>query len=214
MNTTLNLTLDVTPFLTWLVGLLGRVQKPAKASAPALYEVMSHDAQPFTETLVKIAQSQIGVKEEGGNNRGKQVQAYQAATWLTGTGWAWCAAFVCWVIYQALQIHGAPTNWKRPRTAGAYDFENWAQGKKPHGPNGAWRCLKSTPGAPPKRGDIITFTWSHIGIVTGYDEKNKIIYTVEGNAGRGAVSDSSVGDGVVAKQHPVTKCRRLIRYIG
>lgn len=214
MKPTLNITLDVTPFLTWLVGILGRLQKPSAKSAPPMGEVLTHETQPFVETLARIAESQIGVREVGGNNKGPQVQAYQAATWLAGTGWKWCAAFVCWCIYQALQIHGEPKGWKRPRTAGAYDLENWGNGLHPHGSNKGWKVFKFTPETPPRRGDIITFTWSHVGIVTGYDAAAKLIYTIEGNAGTAMASDSHAGDGVVAKKHHVTKCRRLIRFIG
>lgn len=199
--------------LSLLFSWLGRAQKPAKASAPAFAEVMVKDTQTFPETLARIAESQVGVREVGGNNRGPQVQAYQQATWLAGTGWAWCAAFVCWVVYEAIQIHGQPLGWKRPRTAGAYDLENWACSLPPHPANKGWKCFRSTPETPPKRGDILTFTWSHCGIVTGYDATKKTIYTVEGNAGSADVSDST-NDGVVAKKHHVTKCRRLIRYHG
>lgn len=203
------------PLLNWLADLLGKLKRPEPGQAPDLGQVMAYEAQSFPETLARIAESQVGVRESGGNNQGPQVQAYQSTTWLAGTGWKWCAAFVCWCLWQTLQKTGLnPTGWKRPRTAGAYDFENWANGTKPHGPNSAWRCQRSTIQDPPRRGDIITFTWSHIGIVTGYDPTMKVIYTVEGNAGAFAQSDGTTGDGVVAKKQHVTKCRKLIRYIG
>jgi hypothetical protein len=203
------------PLLNWLADLLGRLKSPETGKAPDIAQVMAYEAQSFPETLARIAESQVGVRESGGNNKGPQVQAYQSTTWLAGTGWAWCAAFVCWCLWQALQKTGiTPKGWKRPRTAGAYDFENWANGIKPHGPNTGWRCQNSTLTDPPRRGDIITFTWSHIGIVTGYDATMKVIYTVEGNAGVQDRSDGPSGDGVVAKKYHVTKCRKLIRYIG
>ena len=199
--------------ITWLTTLLGKLQQPQLAQAPALAQVMQHETQSFAETLARTAESQVGVVEVGGNNRGPQVQAYQSATWLTGTGWAWCAAFVCWCVLVSIRAQGMTLNgWQRPRTAGAYDLENWANGAKPHGFNKAWHCFTSTPATPPQRGDIITFTWSHCGIVTGYDAKTLTIYTVEGNAGAHQRSDSTQ-DGVVAKKHHVTKCRRLIRKV-
>lgn len=201
-------------FLSFLATLAGRLQRPQLGSPQPLAAVMAYEVQSFPETLAKIAESQVGVVEVGGNNRGPQIQAYQSATWLAGTGWKWCAAFVCWVVWQALQKTGiTPDEWKRPRTAGAWDLEEWAWGNKPHARNLKWTCFKSTPTTPPRRGDICTFTWAHVGIVTGYDPKTKLVYTVEGNAGASDTSDSSA-DGVKAKKQHVTKIRRLIRYHG
>jgi hypothetical protein len=37
--------------------------------------------------LADIAHTQVGVHESGGENRGRQVEAYQAATTEPGTGW-------------------------------------------------------------------------------------------------------------------------------
>lgn len=192
---------------------LGRLQRPDPAFNVTMTEARVHETMTLPETLARIAESQIGVREEGGNNRGPRIETYQRATWLAGTGWKWCAAFVCWCVMQAIQIQGlTPKTWKRPRTAAAYDFETWAQGLKPHGPNAAWRLLPR--GSAPRRGDIVTFTWSHIGICTGYDASIKRVYTVEGNASNRDASDSLSEDGVVAKTHGIRSIRRVIRYIG
>lgn len=202
-------------FLNWLADALGRLKRPEVGQPLPIAQVMAYEAQSLPETLARIAESQVGGREEGGNNKGRQVQAYQSTTWLAGTGWPWCAAFVCWCLWQAMQKTGLnPKGWKRPRTAGAYDFENWANGTKPHGKNAGWRCQNSTHDDPPRRGDILTFTWSHIGIVTGYDAAMKVVYTAEGNAGVQDRSDGPAGDGVVAKKHHITKVRKLIRYMG
>lgn len=200
---------------TWLAGLLGRLQRPASSSAPALEEVMTHEAQSFAETLARVAESQLtvcpqGKCEIGGNNKGPQIREYQKATWLTPGAWPWCAAFVCWCVLQALNAVGGVPHWKRPRTAGAYDLENWADGKHPHRPNGGWITL-SPKSIDPRRGDIVTFTWSHVGIVVDYDPVKKLVTTVEGNAGNANVSDSTAGDGVVRKTHTLSKVRRILR---
>lgn len=50
--------------------------------------------------LKQIYSSQIGVKEEGGANRGKMVEQYLAVTGL-GPGYAWCAAYVSWCFIHA-----------------------------------------------------------------------------------------------------------------
>jgi hypothetical protein len=196
--------------------LLGRLQKPSAASAPALAEVLHHETQTFGETLARVAESQIGKGEQGGNNVGPDVVEYQKATWFTPGPWAWCAAFVCWCVLQTIKVLGMSPAWPRPRTAGAYDFEQWAAGK--YGRMfGAFVVITSRfpdKATWPRRGDIVTFTWPHIGIVTGYDPATRRVSTVEGNAGLERVSDSAAGDGVVAKEHHITKVRRLIRYVG
>lgn len=202
--------------VTNLVQSLGRLQQPSKSSAPEANQIFQHDTQPFAESLARIAESQIGQHEEGGNNRGKQVVEYQKATWLNPGAWPWCAAFVCWCVWVAIKGLARTPPWPRPRTAGAYDLEQWASGK--YGSTaGFWRVLASRPDDPatwPRRGDIVTFTWSHVGIVTGYDPTTKRVQTVEGNAGLHQTSDSAAGDGVVAKEQHITKVRRLIRYVG
>jgi hypothetical protein len=56
----------------------------------------------MTERALDRAESQIGTSEAPrGSNRGARVQAYQASTTLPGTGWPWCAAFICWVWQEA-----------------------------------------------------------------------------------------------------------------
>ena len=42
------------------------------------------------ENLAKIALSQVGVKESGGNNNGPEIRKYQASTELKPASWPWC----------------------------------------------------------------------------------------------------------------------------
>lgn len=59
----------------------------------------------YREKALRAAIGEVGVREDPpGSNRGSRVKEYQAATSLKGTGWPWCAAFVCWCFKQA----GAP----------------------------------------------------------------------------------------------------------
>ena len=51
-------------------------------------------------TIIAIAQSQIGVKERTGNNDGKAVETYLRYTNLP-KGNPWCASFVSWVFGKA-----------------------------------------------------------------------------------------------------------------
>lgn len=133
----------------------------------------------FTEKLIEIALKEVGVKEVGSTNRGPRVDEYQRATWLDPKDWgAWCAAFVCWCVREALRAESIPETptFKRPQTAGAFDFENWSlkqdnttQTAKPAG-----RSIQ--------RGDLIIFTFSHIGIATSSPDSEGNFHTVEGNS--------------------------------
>lgn len=208
---------------SWIVQIFSRLQKPSAASAPALDLVLAYETQSLAETIARVAESQVGRGEADidgdgrvDNNRGPAVVEYQKATWLPPGAWPWCAAFVCWVILQALSSLGLSPAWKRPRTAGAYDFEQWAVGK--YGEMfKAWKVVRPVAkdkSTWPRRGDIVTFTWSHIGIVTGFNPRTMLTSTVEGNAGADATSDTTTGDHVVAKEHRLIKLRKLIRHVG
>lgn len=69
--------------------------------------------------FLDIAKSQIGVVEEGGNNRGPQIREYLAVTNLS-EGNPWCAAFVAWCMKQA-----GIKDW--PMTADTWALKDWAK---------------------------------------------------------------------------------------
>jgi hypothetical protein len=99
-------------------------------------------------------------------------------------------------------MKGSKYSFKRPRTAGAWDFENWCLEqdnsvilKKPHN-----RDIKA--------GDIVIFTFSHIGIATGPVDSSGLVPTIEGNTdGQG----SREGGAVLAKKRKVSQIRSVIR---
>lgn len=159
-----------------------------KAEAPA---------GSLPEKLVALASAEVGVREEPmDSNRGKRVEEYQAATWLDGSGWPWCAAFICWLFKRA----GVPESW-RPRTAGAWDFENWARKS-----GGQAELLK--PGRHRiKAGDIVVFRFSHIGLAEK-DQRGDAVETIEGNTD---ASGSREGGGVYRKIRKVSQVRSMIR---
>jgi hypothetical protein len=49
---------------------------------------------------VRIALTQVGATEKGGDNRGPEVEKYLRSVGLGG-GYAWCAAFVSWTLREA-----------------------------------------------------------------------------------------------------------------
>jgi hypothetical protein len=134
------------------------------------------------------------------------VNEYKAATWLNPKkGWPWCAAFVCWVIREALASSGTKQTktFKRPRTAGAWDFENWSIEQDPT----TW--LRRSPCKDILPGDIVVFTFSHIGIAVSAPDKNGNVTTVEGNTDS---AGSREGGGVYLKTRHLAKIRSRIRF--
>ena len=152
----------------------------------------------FSELLAGIAESQVGEREEG-NNSGDAVEKYQAATWLPIGSWPWCAAFVCWCFREALDKK--PSNIKRPRTASAWDFENWAKKE-------GIKLIKPANGSKVRRGDILVYTFSHIGIAVGDEQLDGKVDTVEGNTNKAGARE---GDGVYRKIRDKLKIRSIIR---
>lgn len=160
----------------------------------------------FTERLVLTALAEVGVKEVGTSNRGPRVDEYQRATWLDQKDWGpWCAAFVCWVIRASMNLEKIreTAGFKRPQTAGAFDFENWSleqdnttQTAKPAG-----RAIQ--------RGDIVIFTFSHIGIATSGVDENGNFHTVEGNSNS---AGSRTGGMVCTNIRNVKLVRSRIRF--
>lgn len=163
---------------------------------------MSH----FIKEFLRIAQAEIGVEEVNGTNCGPRVNEYKAATWLpTDKSWPWCAAFVCWCVREAMKaasVHETKT-FVRPRTAGAWDFENWSLKqdsttwtKKPH--RGDIQA-----------GDIVIFKFSHIGIALSSPDKNGNVLTCEGNTDK---AGSREGGGVYRKTRSASSIRSRIRF--
>ncbi len=126
------------------------------------------------QKIVDLAAAEVGVVEEGGENRGARINEYRKSV-IGGSGdvdHAWCAYFVSWVFNQA----GIPLVDDNGdglcQTVG-----NWAK------ENGRWRERGSVEPAP---GDVVLFQgdgsgrWTdHIGIVEKVE--NGRVHTIEGN---------------------------------
>jgi hypothetical protein len=157
------------------------------------------------ELVQSFARNEIGVTEVNGTNCGPRVNEYKAATWLDPTlGWPWCAAFVDWCVWRAMDAAGTLRfTFSRPRTAGAWDLENWCKQqdnsvilKKPH------KCDIQA-------GDLLVFKFSHCGISDSAPDKNGYVTTIEGNTdGAG----SREGGAVLRKKRHVDSVRSRIRF--
>ena len=113
--------------------------------------------------IVRIASAEVGVHEIDGSNCGPRVNEFKAATVLDPTeAWPWCAAFICWVVREALAASGVaetPT-FHRPKTASAWGLESWslAQDQSTWTTKKPWRDILP--------GDLVIFKFSHCGIAT------------------------------------------------
>ncbi|MEM9455830.1 MAG: peptidoglycan-binding protein [Myxococcota bacterium] len=142
--------------------------------------------------LIALKEASRGVREHGGNNRGTDVEMYQRATGLPGTGWPWCAAFVTWC-YESAGLLLRDAN----GFAAVAALRRWAE----H--SGYWRPREQ--GYWPPMGAIVIYTFSHTGIiVSAGDQADK---TVEGNTSSGARGSQRDGGGVFQR----TRLHRAIR---
>jgi hypothetical protein len=158
------------------------------------------------QAIVKIATAEIGVEEINGTNKGPRVDEYKAATWLDPTkGWPWCAAFVCWVVREAMTATDTKetATFKRPRTAGAWDLENWSLKQDAS----TWTRKPHRNDIEP--GDIVVFTFSHVGFAVSKPDANGMVDTVEGNTD---AAGSREGGGVFRKRRRLSQIRSRIRF--
>ena len=165
------------------------------------------------DQLMEIAGQQVGVGEGAKNNTGTRIVEYQGATWLAPGAWPWCAAFTAWVMREWLEREdvrdamgfssfSVAEKW-RCRDAAAFGWQKWAKERK----------IKVLPEAElARRGDFVTFDFSHIGIVRE-DQKNARtpVLTIEGNTNGKGERDSKTGDGVWEKSRVPSLVKSYIR---
>lgn len=149
---------------------------------------------------LNIALKEQGVKETPPNsNTGPRVREYQSSTTLGGTGWPWCAAFVCWSYTQAGHKF---TGWN---TAYVPDYVSAAKSRK-----GGLSVVSPAQVIP---GDLVCFDWDangecdHIGIVQTKVTNNGF-RSIEGNTAEG--NDSNGGE-VMLRERSVNSVGCFIR---
>jgi hypothetical protein len=135
---------------------------------------------PLRERAYLVAESLIGVMEQGGNNMGLMVSKIIRENGGTGPE-AWCGDFAAYC-YRHAGSHSVSRPWASVRLVGQL------------------LGIKRT--AAPRRGDLVRFTFDHVALFVA--DHGDEIETIEGNTGRaGAVSDSATGgDGVYRKRRP------------
>jgi len=164
------------------------------------------------QALVEIARRDVG-KVEVTRNRAPFIARYWPATSYPN-GHAdrqpYCAAAVCyWVrewlklpeVLAALKMTPTGAEWWRCKSAGAFDWLDWANARK-------LEVLSDRPTERLRVGDIMIFDVSHAGIVRDDDAKG--VYTIEANTGNGSVRD---GDGCFERMRNRSAARAFIRLI-
>jgi hypothetical protein len=158
--------------------------------------------------LVNAARSQIGVQETSRNAGPGLVKFWDATTYPEGDDdrQPWCAAFVAWCVFEAMKREPllAVGDKTRPRSAAVKDWVPWAN--KPA--NGCVVFGPRDPKYKPEPGDIVVFTFSHIGIVESFDGWAKGLRTIEGNTDD---EGSREGVKVCRRVRPSSQCKSFIR---
>lgn len=157
------------------------------------------------DVIVEIAKSEVGVREGAVNNQGDEIRKYLDATWMDektkDMGFAWCSGFVTWVCKEARErLNLTYKELDLYIGARAYDWEL-------HGKENGWVVVGEDHKAKP--GDLVTYDFSHIGIVI--EDHGDTIFTVEGNTNGKGERDSDTGDGVWFKDRDRHLVKSFIR---
>jgi len=149
--------------------------------------------------VVEKANKEVGVREVGGNNRGKRVAEYLLNAGIT-TPAPWCAAFVKFIL-DACNIEHKVTAWSPSATAINRIYDR----RKP---------LSNT--ITPKSGDVFTLYYPNLNRIghTGFVESwgDKWVDTIEGNTNDGGSRDSNTGDSVMKRKRLQSSIYQVSRY--
>ncbi|WKE64619.1 CHAP domain-containing protein [Gallaecimonas kandeliae] len=187
-------------------GVVGSATWKALAHSSAEPKDNRNIATPYVQ-LVDIAKQYIGVKETGNNKIGKSekmreiFEADDLAINGETDGYPWCAAFVSLCVQKLCKKSSYFSALVPPREPSVNRFlTQWA---KQQG------CLIFSPHSKtyaPRAGDIVVFTFSHIGIVES--NNGKLVSTIEGNTN---AAGSREGVCVARKSRSLSIVRKFIR---
>lgn len=173
----------------------------AKAVLVALEGSHKDSGGRFADTLVKVATKDLGIRETS-HNQGEGIAKFWTATSYPD-GYRnrepYCAAAVCYWIKEALK--GESYSFQLPKTPLAFGFCKWARRE------GVW--FEENP-SQVKRGDILVFRFSHVGIATE-DSKGATVKTVEANTSGTSSGDQRDGGGVWRKTRNLSEVAMAIR---
>jgi hypothetical protein len=177
----------------------GTVDGKVVPGAPSL-PVITPD-MPFSQAIVQMARKDIGVTEQGGDNRGPRVEQMQATTG-NRPGDAWCAsAATTWVFEAADALKR-----KRPFRGSAGVKELVQQMQDGSNPWVGWVDAQDLRANPSLVQPGMLVMWSrstydsalgHVGVVQSAVNDKGSFLTIEGNAG-------AASDRVVTAVHPLS----------
>lgn len=150
--------------------------------------------KPLRLLALAEAEKLVGIMEVGGNNRGAKVTEIIRANGGTGPE-PWCGDFQAYV-YRAAGSKTVQRGWAAVSYIGRLTGQTIV------------KIANLLPG------DLVCFTFDHVGMFVRWIDKAKgIMETIEGNTGAsGAVSDSVTGgDGVYRKRRYVSQVSRGVR---
>ena len=133
-------------------------------------------------SAVKSARLNIGVTEEGGENRGKAVETYLASCIpVLPPGAPWCVAVVRFRLRSAARDLGTSYDVSMPRTGYTPDYVAWAYR------TGNWVSVSQAKANPSliREGDLVCFHFpqlgrhAHMGVVDKVGDWG--VHTIEGN---------------------------------
>ena len=157
--------------------------------------------------LAEIAGLYLGVKETGNNLAGSSktlldiFKADNLAPNGRTDGYPWCAAFVSFCVQQLQRQSYFFDGLNPPREASVSRFLNsWAKS------SGCVIFQNNNAALTPRAGDIVVFTFSHIGIVEGVS--GGVVTTIEGNTNS---AGSREGNIVARKKRTPSLIRSYIR---
>lgn len=156
----------------------------------------------LTSWLLQFAGQEVGLRELSRNQAPGIAKYWEATSYPEGMAnrEPYCAAFLCWIVREAVRATGTIPAWRLPKSARAFDWdEHWA----PHNQLTLTRWPKASQLAP---GDLAVFSFSHIGLVTGLSGGE--VLTIEANTN---AEGSREGDGVHRKRRDPSLIRSAIR---
>lgn len=146
------------------------------------------EASTLGERALAEAQQMLGlnIREHGANNRGEWVEKIIRANGGV-PGEPWCGDFAAWC-YRRAGSKAVTRSWAAVRLLGRLSG------------------MRIVSKHALQQGDLVRFTFDHVGIFERYVLKDKVwhVVTIDGNTGLRDVSDGSGSEGVERKTRPLS----------
>ncbi len=188
---------------------LGALDRPAGTAPPPPATTPQQFQYPRgpQEPLADIARPYIGAMEASGNQMGtdpRMREIFEADSLMSAgdtDGYPWCCSFISMCVQKLIGQSPHYAMVHPPKTASVLNFRTrWAP---------AQNCLVFPPNHAvhsPHKGDVVVFTFSHIGVVD--EVGTNMVYTIEGNTNE---AGSREGTSVLRKSRAFGIIRCFIR---